>query len=72
MSKGKQLTGQIKGDQDIRTREEVLQILSEQARKGSISAAVALARALRLDDPDDEDADELGNELDQHLSRRDY
>jgi hypothetical protein len=33
----------------------VLQILSEQARKGSISAAVALERALRLEDPDDHD-----------------
>ena len=70
MSKGKQLTGQIEGDQDILTREEVLQILSEQARKGSISAAIALERALRQDDPED-DGDELGDELDRLLSRRD-
>lgn len=72
MSKGKQLTGQIEGDQDILTREEVLQILSEQARKGSISAAIALEWALRLDDPEDDDGDdELGDELDRLLSRRD-
>lgn len=58
MSKGKQLTGQIEGDQDILTREEVLQILAEQARKGSVSAAIALERALRLKDSVDDDEDE--------------
>jgi hypothetical protein len=60
MSKGPQLNGQIEGDQEILTREQVLQILSEHARKGSITAAVHLERALRLggdggDDDDEED-----------------
>lgn len=69
---GQQLTGQIEGDQDILTREEVLKILSEQARKGSISAAVALERALRLDNRDDDELDGEPDELDRLLSRRDY
>jgi hypothetical protein len=56
MSKGKQLNGRITGDQEVLTREETLRILSEMTRKGSISAAIALERALRLDlGEDDED-----------------
>ena len=44
--------------------EEVLQILSEMARKGSVSAAVALERVLRPgDSPEDWD-----DELDRILS----
>ena len=70
MSKGKQLTGEIEGDQEILTREAVLQILSEMAQKGSVSAAIALERALRLEDPDEEEEDDLFAELDR-LSRRD-
>jgi 3-oxoacyl-[acyl-carrier-protein] synthase III len=68
MSKGKQLTGRIEGDGDILTREQVLQILSEMAQTGSVSAAIALERALRLDDPDD-DHDELDAELERLLRR---
>jgi hypothetical protein len=66
MSKGKQLNGQIEGDQEILTREQVLQILSEQARKGSITAAVHLERALRLGGGggNDDDEDPLWAELD--------
>jgi hypothetical protein len=68
LSKGKQLTGEIEGDQDILTRDECLQILSEMAQKGSVSAAIALERALRLEDPDEEEDDDLFAELDR-LSR---
>ena len=65
MSKGPQLNGQIKGDQEILTREQVLQILSEQARKGSITAAVHLERALRLGGgAEDDDEDDIWAELD--------
>ena len=68
MSKGKQLTGQITGDQEILTREQVLRLLSEMAEKGSVSAAIALERALRLPQPDDAH-DEIDDELDRLLSR---
>jgi hypothetical protein len=44
VSKGRQLTGEIEGDQDILSRDECLQILSEMAQKGSVSAAIALER----------------------------
>jgi len=63
MSKGRQLNGQIFGDQDVLAREDVLRILSEMTRKGSISAAIALERALRLD-PGEDDEDPLMAELD--------
>ena len=63
MSKGRQLNGQISGDQDVLTREDTLRILSEMTRKGSISAAIALERALRLD-PGEDDEDPLMAELD--------
>jgi hypothetical protein len=36
---------------DIASYEEVLGILTEQARAGSVTAAVALERVLRLDPP---------------------
>jgi hypothetical protein len=66
MSKGKQLTGQITGDAEILTREQVLRLLSEMAEKGSVSAAMALERALRLGGGagDDDDQDDLWAELD--------
>ena len=63
------MTGEIEGDQDILTREETLKILSEMAQKGSVTAAIALERALRLKDPDEEEED-LFAELDR-LSRDD-
>jgi hypothetical protein len=50
LSKGKSLVGKMEGETEILSREEVLQILSEQARKGSVSAAVALERCLRPGD----------------------
>ena len=69
MPRGRKLTGKIEGDQDILTREETQKILSEMAQKGSVTAAVALERALRLEDPDEEEED-LFAELDR-LSRDD-
>jgi len=48
----------------VLTREEVLVILSEQARAGSISAAIALERALRARDREQDDIDD---ELDRIL-----
>ena len=65
MSKGPQLKGKLKGEKEILTREEALQILSEMATKGSVTAAVALERALRHHGP----PDELDRELDRLLSR---
>ena len=52
----------MEGEKEILTREEVLEILSEMARKGSITAAVALERVLRSDPAGDFD-DELARIL---------
>jgi hypothetical protein len=70
VSKGKQLKGQLTGDHDVLSREEALRLLSEMAKNGSVTAAVALERALRLD-PGKEDEDELDAELDRLLRRDD-
>jgi hypothetical protein len=64
MSKGKQLNGQIEGDQEILSREQTLQILSEMARAGSVTAAIALERALRLGPNEEDDEDDIWAELD--------
>jgi hypothetical protein len=50
----------------IASHEEVLELLSEQARKGSVTAAAALERALRHRD---EYHGEVGDEIDRILSR---
>jgi hypothetical protein len=68
MSKGKHLTGKIDGDGEILTHEDTLRILSEMARNGSVTAAVAMARELRLD-PGYEGDDELDAELERLLRR---
>jgi hypothetical protein len=52
------------GHQEILTREHLLQILSEQARKGSISATIALARELRLDPGEEDEEPDVFAELD--------
>ena len=70
MSKGKSLVGEVTGDGEILTREEVLKLLSEMAEKGSVSAAIALERALRMPSRYG-DHDELDDELDRLLSRDD-
>ena len=38
-------------DGEVLSREEVLALLSKKAREGSVSAAIALERALRIDPP---------------------
>lgn len=53
----------------IATLEEVLELLTEQARKGSVTAAAALERALRARAKENE-GDDLDRELDR-LMRRD-
>ncbi|MEK6326302.1 MAG: hypothetical protein AABM66_02100 [Actinomycetota bacterium] len=45
-------------DKSILSHEEVLELLSERAREGSISAAIALERALRASRKSDEDWDD--------------
>jgi hypothetical protein len=66
MGRGKHLTGKLEGEREILTHEEVLQILSEMARKGSVTAASVLERVLRT--PEEANVDD---ELDRIL-RRDY
>ena len=65
MGRGKHLTGKLEGQEEILSREEVLQILSEMARKGSVTAACALERILRHQPV----PDELDDELDRLLRR---
>jgi hypothetical protein len=65
MGRSRHLTGKLEGESEILSREEVLQILSEMARKGSVSAAVALERVLRPGDPPDDWDDELARILSQ-------
>jgi hypothetical protein len=46
--------------ENVLTRQEVLALLSTKAKEGSVSAAIALERALRIaDEPDDDVDDEL-------------
>ena len=70
MSKGGWQKGKVTSAGEVLTHEETLQLLSEMARNGSVTAAVALARELRLD-PGEEDKDELDTELDRLLRRDD-
>jgi hypothetical protein len=65
MGRGKHLTDKLEDEREILSREEVLQILSEMARKGSVTAAVALERVLRPGDPPDDWDDELARILSQ-------
>jgi hypothetical protein len=53
MSRGRSLKGKMEGETEILTREECLQILSEMARSGSVTAAATLERVLRPGDPPD-------------------
>jgi hypothetical protein len=68
MGRGKHLKGKIEGEGEILSHEQTLEILSEMARNGSVTATVALARELRLD-PGEEGDDELDDELDRLLHR---
>ena len=62
-----------KQQHDIATREEVLALLTDHARKGSPTAAAALARELRVRDPETEETEDqaLVEELDRMISRPD-
>ena len=42
-------------DANVLTREQVLALLSKKAREGSVSAAIALERALRIDPHEQDD-----------------
>ena len=65
LGRGKHLNGKVKGGGEILTREQTLRLLSEMAQGGSVTAAIALERALRLgDEPDDDDEDDIWAELD--------
>ena len=54
----------MNGEDQILSRPEVLALLSQKAREGSTSAMIALERALRARDRDE---DETGTVLDQIL-----
>ena len=64
MGRGKHLNGKITGEEEVLSREQTLQILSEMARAGSVTAAIALERALRLDPGEEDDEDDPFAELD--------
>ena len=51
----------------IASHEEVLELLSEQARKGSVTAAAALERALRHREKNQ--VDEVGDAFDRILAK---
>ena len=53
---------------DLPTYEEILQMLTVKAREGSVSAMIALERALRPGDADPEDIDEV---IDRILAEKD-
>ena len=55
---------------DIATREEVLALLTDQARNGSPTAAATLARELRVRETETEDQ-VLVDELDRLIARPD-
>ncbi len=54
---------------DLPTYEGVLKMLSEKAATGSVSAMIALERALRPERPDDRD--EVGEAIDAILRKAD-
>jgi hypothetical protein len=62
MHRGRKLEGKIDQvdeiDGEILTHDAVLRILTAQARKGSVSAAVALERALRSQEAGAREVDE--------------
>ena len=70
MGRGKHLNGKIQGGGKILTREETLRLLSEMAQSGSVTAAIALERALRLGPSEEDDEDPLWAELDAFAPAR--
>jgi hypothetical protein len=55
-----------KPENEVMSREEVLRLLSEQARQGKVSAMIALERALRAQDREES---ELDPAIDRILTR---
>ena len=71
MGRGKHLNGKIEGGGEILTRNETLRLLSEMAQNGSVTAAIALERALRLGGgAEDDEEDDIWAELDAHRPTR--
>ena len=70
MGRGKHLNGKIEGGGEILTREQTLRLLSEMAQSGSVTAAIALERALRLGPAEEEEEDDLWAELDAFAPAR--
>jgi hypothetical protein len=71
LGRGKHLNGKIEGGGEILTHEEALELLSEMAKSGSVTAAVAHERALRLGDGgDDDDEDPIWAQLDAFRTTR--
>jgi hypothetical protein len=64
LGRGKHLNGKIEGGGEILTREATLRLLSEMAKNGSVTAAIALERALRLGPAEEDDEDPVWAELD--------
>jgi hypothetical protein len=54
-------------DADVLSREQVLALLSKKARERSVSAAIALERALRIDP---HEQDDFEDQLDRLLDER--
>jgi hypothetical protein len=53
---------------EVPTYQQVLEMLADKAASGSVSAMIALERALRRDQP--EDRDEVGEAIDRILGKR--
>lgn len=67
MPRGRSQKGKIEPQGEIGTREEMLQILTEMARNGSVTAATTLVRELRADE--EEPKDEVGAAINQILTQ---
>lgn len=68
MPRGPSQLGKVEPKGDIGTREEMLQILTEMARNGSVTAATTLVRELRQDEEEPED--EVGAAIDRILAAK--
>jgi tRNA C32,U32 (ribose-2'-O)-methylase TrmJ len=55
---------------DLPTYEEVLEMLSVKAREGSVSAMIALERALRRETPESDEVDDVDEIIERILAKR--
>lgn len=67
MPRGPSQQGKIEPKGEIGTREEMLQILTEMARNGSVTAATTLVRELRADE--EEAKDPVESTIDRILTK---